>query len=82
MQRTPSGNSVSYSIEMQDYEVGEVTKAAVTFEVYPQKAISLGVFESNNASRMYYGNSGVFNSVREILKAIARLYNLPVAKRC
>lgn len=78
MERTPSGKSMRYKIVMLDLEFGDHSETEILFTQYPSKYIDHSAIIGNNNNRVYMNNSGVQKSVRDIQKALAKLYKVGV----
>lgn len=78
IEKTPSGNNTRYKIVMTDSDLGDQSEAEVLFTQYPSKCIDHSIIIGSNNNRVYWYNSGIKKNFRDILKAIARLYNVSV----
>ena len=81
IQRNESGNGFRYAIGVKDIELGLYSQVDVLFGYYPSKNVDHGTFLGTPAERVVVGNSGVFKNIYEILRAIGKLYNLPVERK-
>ena len=81
MEKTPSGKSQRYKIVMLDLEVGDHSETEILFTEYPSRYIDHSAIIGNNGNRVYRANSGVQKSVRDIQKALAKVYNVGVGKQ-
>jgi len=75
------GKADKYKVKIYDWQSGEISETDILFEAYPKEQITYSAFIGNNGNRIYYGNSGIQKNFREILKAIGKLYRLPVCNR-
>ena len=79
--RTQSGNSYRYAIGVVDVDTKESAEAEVLFGYYPSKNVGHATFLGTPVERILVSNSGMMKNIYEILKAIGRLYNLPVERK-
>ena len=80
IQRNPNGSS-RYRIGIFDFDEKRQSEIDVLFGCYPSKNIDHETVLGTPAESIVINNSGILKNIYNILKAIGKVYNLPVAKK-
>ena len=80
IEKTPS-QSYRYKVVFNDYNTGERSETDILFTAYPKKQIDHSTIIGNNHNKVYRDNAGIQKNFREILKALGKLYNVPICGR-
>ena len=73
--------SYRYKVVFNDYNTGDRSETDILFTAYPRNQIDHSIIIGNNHNRVYKDNSGMQKNFREILKALGKLYNVPVCRQ-
>ena len=78
IERNTSGNGYRYNIGISDTNMNVSAQAGVVFGYYPVKNVGHETFLGTPGERIIVRNPAMTKNLYEILKAIGKLYNLPV----